>query len=613
MKKLMKNKLLFILITIIVLFLTIASGYLFYVITLLNNIADNIRLIFRIMLILIWILLITFSIRVLKKNKKVRYIILIVFMILYSALLTYASFTVHNIYGKLAGITSSSTTYSSSLVTLNSNTISSIKDIGSSKIGILDDTENVDGYIIPNEIIESNKMTNEIVKYSDYITMINSLQEKEINYIFLPTNYLIMFSSIDDLDLSNLKTIYSKTKEIKNETTNNTKITKPFTVLLMGVDSEEEDIKGASFNGDSLMLITFNPKTLNSTILSIPRDTYVPIACFAGNRKNKITHAAWYGEDCMIKTIQNFTGITIDYYVKINFKGVVKLVDAVNGIQVDVPLKFCEQDSNRDFSNLICLNKGTQTLNGEQALALSRHRKTINDFIRGQNQQLVVKGLINKLTTIRNIDTLNNILDTIKTNMETNMTTDEIFSFYDIGMKILETDSSNDLIGMQRLYISGYDQYVFDYSNIYNAGMKLNLYNFVAYEGSVNDVVKAMKINLGIVEEEAIKAFDFDINNPYVETVIGKGQYSRNNLNLLPNFVGKDKSIAINYGQQNGFIIKTEETIGTESNFIGEVISQTPHSNVDMDFTDKAKGITIKVVTSITTQNTETTIIDNQE
>ena len=228
----------------------------------------------------------------------------------------------------------------------------------------------------------------------------------------------------------------------------------------MGVDSSTNDIKNASLNGDALMLITFNPKTLNSTILSIPRDTYTSISCFAGNRKNKITHAAWYGESCMQKTIENLMDIKIDYYVKIDFKGVVNLVDAIGGIEVDVPIKFCEQDSNRNFDNLICLNKGKQVLNGEQALALSRHRKTINDFIRGQNQQLVVKGLMNKLLEIKDLNTVSSILDTISNNIETNMTTNQIFSFYDIALKIVDASKTKDAFNMQRLYISGYDQYL---------------------------------------------------------------------------------------------------------------------------------------------------------
>ena len=124
-----------------------------------------------------------------------------------------------------------------------------------------------------------------------------------------------------------------------------------------------------------LMVITFNPKTLTSTMLSIPRDSYVPIACFSGQRKNKITHAAWQGESCMQKTIENFLDIDIDYYVKINFKGVVKLVDTLGGVEVDVPYNLCEQNSNRQWgANTVYIEEGRQVLNGEQALAFARNR-----------------------------------------------------------------------------------------------------------------------------------------------------------------------------------------------------------------------------------------------
>ena len=119
---------------------------------------------------------------------------------------------------------------------------------------------------------------------------------------------------------------------MKNQDTvasTNKSVTEPFTVLLLGVDSEYDGLSNnAAFNGDSIMLLTFNPKTLSATIFSIPRDTYVPIAC-NNNKSNKINSAAGYGTKCMIDTIQNLIDINIDYYVKINFKGVVDLVEAL--------------------------------------------------------------------------------------------------------------------------------------------------------------------------------------------------------------------------------------------------------------------------------------------
>jgi polyisoprenyl-teichoic acid--peptidoglycan teichoic acid transferase len=172
--------------------------------------------------------------------------------------------------------------------------------------------------------------------------LINALLEEEIDYIFLPKHYSLLFKSIEGLEDIDLKTkvIYSSSKEVLKDINTNVSIDKPFTILLMGVDSEKDGIKDSAFNGDSLILLTFNPETFNTTILSIPRDTYVPIACFKGQRENKITHAAWFGQDCMIETIENLMDIKIDYFVKLNFKGLVSIVDALGGITVDVPYNF---------------------------------------------------------------------------------------------------------------------------------------------------------------------------------------------------------------------------------------------------------------------------------
>lgn len=302
LKLMMKNKGMFILIFIIFLLLTFGTFYLFYVVSLLNNIENNIRFLLNIILLFLWFMMFNMSINVLKKNKKKKYLLLLIFMFIYSIILVVASITAHNIYGKIAKISTSTTTYSSSIVTLNTNDVSNIKDIPSSeKIGILDDENSIDGYTVPNEIIKKEKLKNEIAKYNDYSSLIQDLLDKKIKYVFLPTNYEVKLSSTDSFDFSKTKIVYSYEKSIKLETNTETKITEPITVLLMGVDSSTNDIKNASLNGDALMLITFNPKTLNSTILSIPRDTYTSISCFAGNRKNKITHAAWYGESCMQK------------------------------------------------------------------------------------------------------------------------------------------------------------------------------------------------------------------------------------------------------------------------------------------------------------------------
>ncbi len=607
-KLMQKNKIMFTILFLLFIGSFLTTGILLYSISLLQGIENILRIVGSIFIFIIFIALTLFGMKALVKNKPLTYLLILFLSLIYIGATGYVGTQIYKAYGSLGKFSSTTNTYSSSIVTLSTNKIESINDLGNSKIGILNDKDSVDGYQIPQEIIKSEKLKVKTVEYESYITLLTDLYNEKIDYIFLPTNYTVLFKNIEGFDDLETKTkiIYTKDKKVKSATASTGgKITKPFTILLMGVDSEQENIKGASFNGDSLMLITFNPETLNTTILSIPRDTYVPIACFAGQRENKITHAAWYGEDCMMKTITKFTGIDIDYYVKINFKGVVKLVDALGGIDVDVPIKFCEQDSNRNMNNQICLNPGQQTLNGEQALALSRHRKTINDFVRGQNQQLVVKGLMNKVKSIRSVDTIQDLLATLSNNMETNMSTSEMLSLYDVAKDIASKTKDmpiEDLLTMQRLYLSGYDQYIYDYSGINGQGTRMRLYNFVAYKGSLKDVSNAMKVNLGLSDPTIIKTFSFDINNPYEEHIIGQGTYNESRISILPSFVGYDKQRAISYGNSHGFTVNVKY-VSSPTGRVGQILEQSAPEGMDVKYVGKMTITVIDKVTGSTSSN----------
>lgn len=603
---------------IVLVLVTVATGHFLYVLNQFNNIENMMRLIIAIAIGGFWLFIMFKLIQTLFKRKIKRYVRVCFLSIIFAAILLVISTTLGTALSKLGSFTTNKTTYSTSIVTLKTNKATSIKDMGKKQIGMISDKKSVDGYEIPNQVIKDNKLTNKIVKYDDYNKLIDALLAGDIEYVFLPTNYAVMFKSIEAYSELGEKTkiIYTQKKEVKNVSNNGKKLTEPFTVLLMGVDSELEDVRNSAYNGDSLMLITFNPKTLNTTILSIPRDTYVPIACFNNQRKNKITHAAAYGEDCMIKTIEGFTGVTIDYYAKINFKGVVKLVNTLGGIDVDVPLGFCEQDSDRNFDNLQCLKAGKQTINGEQALAWARHRKSagFDDFVRGQNQQEVVKAILNKLKNVRSLDSVYKILDSLGNSMVTNMTRDQILSLYDVGKDILLKSQDmpmEDLLSMQRLYISGYDQYIYDYSQLDGRGMGLELYNFVPYKQSIKEIIQAMKVNLGLSKHEMVKEFSFDINEEYEETVIGKGEYSGASVNLLPDFTGDDKSVAMSYGSKYGFTVTVKETTGS---VMGRIVNQNLPSGMDMDY---VKNLVIYVVTSTekpeTPDTTPTPIPDEPE
>ena len=590
---------------------TIACIYFLYSISLLNGIENILRIIITVIIFIMWLLLFIRGMNRLRNTKKSTKMSII--MLIISIILGFVGFNITKAFSSIDKMSTNTNVYSTSIVTLKSSDADNIDDLAKEKIGMLSDETNIEANQLANEIIEKEKIKNKIVYYDSFVSLLKGLYDGEVEFVFLPTNYGVMFNSIEGYATleNDTKIIYKYEKDKKVEITKKKgKLTDPFTILVMGVDSERENIKNSTFNGDALMLITFNPKTLSSTILSIPRDTYVPIACFTNKRKNKITHAAWYGEECMIKTIEDLVDVKIDYYLKINFKGVVNLVDALGGIEVDVPFSFCEQNSDRLWGkHTVYVEKGLRNLNGEQVLALARNRHpnpsmcsskwtnyTSNDFIRGQNQQLIIKGLLNKAKSIRSLDTVYNLLDTISNSMETNMTTSEILSLYNIGKDIIVKHSNSDasdLVNMQRLYISGYDAYIYDYSTISNQGTGLRLYNFVAYNGSITDISNAMKINLGLKKEKVIKKFSFSVNDPYVEKVIGKGTYNEAGIALLPNFVGKDKSVATSYGSKYGIKINIEYVDSASKKDL--IISQSVSANSDVSEISTSKGITIKV------------------
>ncbi len=475
---------------------------------------------------------------------------------------------INYIYGYVDSFNKDYITYSSSLISMSSNEAKDISDIDDYIIGILSDKESIDGYVIPQEIVKENKLqdNNELVEYDNYTEMMADLYEEKIDALFITSSYVSIFNTIEGYENieTDTKTIFSKEKQVKKETTDKREVSsrgksvkEPFTILLMGVDSAEEGLdKNTIANGDSLILITFNPKTLNATMISIPRDSYVPIACWSGKPENKITHAAAYGNDCMMSTIENYFDVNIDYYAKINFKGLVKLVDAMGGIDVEVPKNLCTDNSNREGE--VCISEGFQHLNGEQALVLARNRKQLSggDLDRGRNQQLVIQAMLNKVRTIKSASKFMKLLDTISNNFDTNFTADQILSFYSVAEDILDNGLAKDdadLVNIQQLYLQGNGQMIYD------ERARMVLWDYVPNKDSKKEIIKAMKINLGILEYEDQKSFSFSINDEYEKEVIGYGPYKSNYLySLVPNFIGYSesvaRSVATRYGVRVSFV-----------------------------------------------------------
>lgn len=603
-KRIKKRPILLFMIIFFVLFL-LSSICLTYSILKVSNIENLLRYLISILIIFICIFSFLECYKLIFKGKSFAIILIgIIFAILFIGE-SYTCGIINGLYSSIKNIYKENQTYSVSLVALSNNNIKDIKDVKSFKIGLISDKESVDYKIAKNIIKENNLETsNEIVMYDTTGKIIEELYNKKIDMAFLPKDYVSMYSNINTY--SNIKndtiSIISKSETIEKEDDNIIiNSTDPFTILILGIDSTTEDIsKITSFNGDSLMLITFNPTTYNATITSIPRDTYVPIACVKNTPSSKITHSGWYGESCLIKTIENWIGININYYVKVNFTGVVNLVDALDGVEVNVPYSFCEQNSKREWGeNTVYVKKGLQTLNGEQALALSRNRHPnpdkcssewtnyySDDIIRGQNQQLVINALINKIVKNVNLEKIYSLLDILGKNIDTNMKINEITSYYKLAKDIALNNNKN-AINFDRLYISTYGKNLYD-PLLNMAGMSIQIY----YEESLKEVIKAMKTNLELEKPEIIKEMNFSINSMYTSPKIGIGNYTQQNIDTVPNFINKDKSIALSWGEEKGINIKVEY-IDTNEGINDSIISQSIPSTYIVD--NITSSLTIKV------------------
>ncbi|HFC9126678.1 TPA: LCP family protein [Enterococcus faecium] len=191
-----------------------------------------------------------------------------------------------------------------------------------------------------------------------------------------------------------------------------------FSVLLMGIDTGDlgRIDQGRS---DTMMVATINPREKKTTIVSIPRDTYVDIV--GHDSKDKINHAYAFGGTAMaMDTVEKYVDIPIDHYISINMKGLKELVDAVGGIEVNNALTFSQDGY--DFPI------GKITLNGDEALSYSRMRyeDPNGDYGRQERQRKIVEGVAKKILSINGVSNYQSILNALESNMKTDLSFDEM-------------------------------------------------------------------------------------------------------------------------------------------------------------------------------------------
>ncbi len=204
----------------------------------------------------------------------------------------------------------------------------------------------------------------------------------------------------------------------------------PFIVYVSGVDTRNSpEIKDKALS-DVNMIVAVNPQQKRVLMVSVPRDYYLPLDGDP-NKMDKLTHAGNYGVECSMKTLSSYFGIKFNYYVRVNFKSVYDIVNAVGGITVKSEYDFSSRYSYT--GTRYYYKKGTNNLNGDQALAFARERKSFSagDRQRGIHQQLVIEATANKIASasvLLNNSKLESVLKAINSNIKSNFSQKEIKS-----------------------------------------------------------------------------------------------------------------------------------------------------------------------------------------
>lgn len=230
---------------------------------------------------------------------------------------------------------------------------------------------------------------------------------------------------------------YTKVEKNDNPSDSVSDISKDgFTILVSGNDSYGT-LQDSNTRSDANLLLTVNPKTGTILMTSIPRDYYVELACPSDDDElacpegsyDKLTHSGLMGVKSTEETIEKALGIKINYNVRINFSSVVNLVDALDGIDLDV--KKGEEVDVFYTNSQPGLSVGKHHVDGETALAFARERHAYadGDNQRVRNQQKVFKAIFKRIISPKMITNYGKFMDAIAVAFDTNLSGDEISKF----------------------------------------------------------------------------------------------------------------------------------------------------------------------------------------
>lgn len=330
-----------------------------------------------------------------------------------------------------------------SIVVLKSSSIKKESGLKGKKIGTILDMDKKPTKRMLDDLNKDNiKYTAK--DYSNLDELMEAFYSGEVDAICLNEKYRDIlhetqayFTFQTDTRIVHQNVHYTKVEKNDNPSDPVNDISKDaFTVLVSGNDSYGT-LQDSNTRSDANLLLTVNPKTGTILMTSIPRDYYVELICPDDDSElacpegsyDKLTHSGLMGVKSTEETIEKALGIKINYNVRINFSSVVNLVDALDGIDLDI--KKGEEVDIFYVNSQPGLSVGKHHVDGETALAFARERHAYadGDNQRVRNQQKVFKAIFNRIVSPKMITNYGKFMDALAVAFDTNLSGDEISKF----------------------------------------------------------------------------------------------------------------------------------------------------------------------------------------
>lgn len=216
-------------------------------------------------------------------------------------------------------------------------------------------------------------------------------------------------------------------------------------ILLLGSDQRVGD---PSFRTDTIILATINPGLQTVSLTSFPRDLYIPIPGWTNNRINTVFNLG--GFQLMQQTFAYNFGIKPDHYIMVNFSAFTRIIDSLEGVEVNVAQKLTDH---RDQKGRFTVKSGINLMDGETALWYVRSRYTSSDFDRTRRQQEVIRALFDRLISLDTVTKIPEMYDIYQDTVMTDLRLKDITPLLPLGLKIRDTDRiQNYYIGQGQVF-----------------------------------------------------------------------------------------------------------------------------------------------------------------